>query len=73
MYGGNFNQTSTLGESAEVKILEGVDSFDRTITPIQYGADPYSYIHDLFTPTGDGGFTNGAGSSGGREIPLLNF
>ncbi|OYZ19206.1 MAG: hypothetical protein B7Y39_12445 [Bdellovibrio sp. 28-41-41] len=68
-YGSNYGQSGGIVAPAnQAASIEAVDSFNRTITPIDITNDPTSFINDLFRQNPDGSWTNGAPSMDGPPV-----
>ncbi len=68
-YGSNYGQAGGIVAPAnQATAIEAVDSFNRTITPIDITNDPTKFINDLFRQNPDGSWSNGAPSMDGSPV-----
>lgn len=67
-YGANPFQRGSSASATQAASVEAVDSFNRTITPIDINPDPTRFINDFFRHTPDGSWTNGAPSMDGPAL-----
>tara|TARA_B110001454_G_scaffold173944_1_gene165312 strand:- start:2463 stop:10619 length:8157 start_codon:yes stop_codon:yes gene_type:complete len=67
-YGANFYQGGTSASAGQAASVEAVDSFNRTITPIDITNDPTRFINDFFRQNPDGSWSNGAPSMDGPPL-----
>lgn len=68
-YGSNYGQAGGIVAPAnQATAIEAVDSFNRTITPIDITNDPTKFINDLFRQNPDGSWSNGAPSMDGPPV-----